>query len=98
LERVCEVTSYNTSRIFNIFPQKGSIQAGSDADLVIVDLDLRKKVTPELLQSYSDYTIYDGWEFQGWPVATICRGKVIAENSVVNDEYHGHGKFISRFM
>lgn len=98
LERVCEVTSYNTSRIFNIFPQKGSIQAGSDADLVIVDLDLRKKVTPELLQSYSDYTIYDGWEFQGWPVATICRGKVIAENSVVNDDYHGHGKFIARFM
>ena len=97
LQRVTEVTSYNTARIFGIYPKKGSIQEGSDADLVIVDLDLKKKVTPDLLQSYSDYTIYDGWELSGWPIATILRGKVIMENCVVDENYYGYGEFIRRF-
>ena len=97
LQRVSEVTSYNTSRIFGLYPQKGAIQKGSDADLVIVDLDLKKRVTPELLQSYSDYTIYDGWELCGWPIATILRGKVIMENYIVDENAYGYGKFIQRF-
>ncbi len=97
LQRVTEVTSYNTSRIFGLYPQKGSIQKGSDADLVIVDLDLKKKVTPDLLQSYSDYTIYDGWELCGWPITTILRGKVIMENNFVDENSYGYGKFIQRF-
>ena len=54
LERVAEVTSYNTARIFGMYPKKGTIQQGSDADLTIVDLELEKIVTPDLLQSYSD--------------------------------------------
>lgn len=97
LQRVTEVTSYNTSRIFGLYPQKGSIQKGSDADLVIVDLDLKKRVTPELLQSYSDYTIYDGWELCGWPIATILRGKIVMENYIVDENSYGYGKFIQRF-
>ncbi len=97
LQRVTEVTSYNTSRIFGLYPQKGSIQKGSDADLVIVDLDLKKKVTPDLLQSYSDYTIYDGWELCGWPITTILRGKVVMENYIVDENSYGYGKFIQRF-
>ena len=51
IERVAEVTSYNTARIFGIYPKKGTIEPGSDADLTIVDLDLEKTVTPDLLQS-----------------------------------------------
>ena len=97
LQRVTEVTSYNTAKIFGLYPQKGSIQEGSDADLVIVDLDLKKKVTPDLLQSYSDYTIYDGWELCGWPITTILRGKVIMENCVVDENSYGYGEFIKRF-
>jgi dihydropyrimidinase len=97
LQRVSEVTSYNTSRIFGLYPQKGAIQKGSDADLVIVDLDLKKRVTPELLQSYSDYTIYDGWELCGWPIVTILRGKVVMENYIVEENSYGYGKFIHRF-
>src|SRR5688572_28074473 len=96
LQRVTEVTSYNTSRIFGLYPKKGTIQKGSDADLVIVDLDLKKKVTPDLLQSYSDYTIYDGWELCGWPITTLLRGKVIMENNFVDENYYGYGKFIQR--
>ncbi|HJT84096.1 MAG TPA: amidohydrolase family protein [Nitrososphaeraceae archaeon] len=97
LERLAEVTSYNTARIFGLYPHKGTIQKESDADLVIVDLDLQKKVTPELLQSYSDYTIYDGWNLTGWPVTTIVRGEVVMENFLVNESFYGYGKFIPRF-
>lgn len=92
--RLAELTSYNTSKIFGMFPKKGTIQKGSDADLVIVDIDLVQKVTPELLQSSSDYTIYDGIKLQGWPVTTISRGRIIMENGKVFPENLGHGKFI----
>jgi len=97
LERVTEVTSYNTSRIFGLYPKKGSIQKESDADLVIVDLNLTKKVTPELLQSYSDYTIYDGWNLSGWPITTIVRGNVVMENFKVDETFYGYGKFLPKF-
>jgi dihydropyrimidinase len=96
IERVAEATSYNTARIFGMYPRKGTIQPGSDADLVIVDLDLEKKVTPELLQSYSDYTIYDGLKMKGWPTMTIVRGKVIMEDGQVDSSSLGHGEFIRR--
>jgi dihydropyrimidinase len=92
--RLAELTSYNTSRIFGMYPKKGTIQKGSDADLVIIDVDLVQKVTPDLLQSSSDYTIYDGIKLQGWPIITISRGKVIMENGMVFSENLGHGEFV----
>jgi dihydropyrimidinase len=96
IDKVAELTSYNTARIFGMYPKKGTIQPGSDADLTIVDLDLEKTVTPELLQSYSDYTIYDGWKLRGWPVMTIVRGKIIMEEGQVANEALGHGEFVPR--
>jgi dihydropyrimidinase len=96
LERVAEVTSYNTARIFGMYPRKGTIQPGSDADLTIIDLDLEQKVTPELLKSYSDYSIYDGQKLRGWPVNTIVRGIVVMEDGQVITETLGQGEFVSR--
>ncbi len=96
LERVVEVTSYNTSRIFGLYPKKGTLQEGSDADLTIVDLDLEQTVTPDLLQSYSDYTVYDGWKIRGWPIMTLVRGKVVMEGGKVDEGSLGHGKYIAR--
>jgi len=96
IERVAEVTSYNTARILGMYPKKGTIQPGSDADLTIVDLNLEKKVTPELLQSYSDYTIYDGRRLKGWPVMTIVRGRMVMEDGQVSSEALGHGEFVPR--
>ena len=60
-------------------------------------LTLKRKSHADLLQSYSDYTIYDGWELCGWPIATILRGKVIMENCVVDENSYGYGEFIKRF-
>jgi dihydropyrimidinase len=96
LVKVSQVTSYNTARIFGMYPKKGTIQPGSDADLVIIDLSLRQKVSPEILQSHSDYTIYDGWELNGWPVMTIVRGQVIMENGKINESTLGHGQLVQR--
>ncbi len=96
MQQVAEITSYNAARIFGMYPKKGTIQLDSDADLTIVDLDLQQKVTPDLLQTYSDYTIYDGWTLQGWPILTMVRGEVIMENGSVNSESLGHGKFVGR--
>jgi dihydropyrimidinase len=96
IERVAEVTSYNAARIFGMYPKKGTIQPGSDADLTIIDLDLEKKVLPELLQSYADYTIYDGHRLKGWPVMTIVRGRVVMEDGQVDSKALGHGEFVAR--
>jgi dihydropyrimidinase len=96
IERVAEVTSYNTARIFGMYPSKGTVQVGSDADLVIVDLDMEKRVSPELLQSYSDYTIYDGWKLTGWPTMTIVRGRIVMEDGQVDKNALGLGQFIPR--
>jgi dihydropyrimidinase len=96
IERLAEVTSYNTARIFGMYPKKGTIQPGSDADLTLIDLDLEKTVTPDLLQSYSDYTIYDGWKLRGWPIMTIVRGNIIMEDGEVANEALGHGEFVPR--
>jgi dihydropyrimidinase len=96
LEKVSEVTSYNTSRIFGLYPKKGTIQRGSDADLTIVDLDLEQRVTPELLQSYSDYTIYDGYNIKGWPVLTMVRGQVVMHDGQISSTTLGHGQFVAR--
>ncbi len=92
LERAVEVTSYNAAKIFHMYPQKGTIQVGSDADLVIVDLNLEKTVTPALMQHYSDYNIYEGMNLKGWPVLTMVRGTVVARDFQIVAS-HGHGKY-----
>jgi dihydropyrimidinase len=96
IEKLVELTSYNTSRIFGMYPKKGTIQKDSDADLVVIDLDLAKRVTPDMLQSSSDYSVYDDYVLQGWPLLTISRGEVIMENGAVDEDKVGHGKFIKR--
>lgn len=95
LERVAEVCSYNTARIFGMYPKKGTIKCGSDADLTIVDMEKEQIVTPDLLQSYSDYTIYDGWKLRGWPTMTIVRGRIVMENGCVDPLAIGHGEHVT---
>jgi len=95
LERIAEVTSYNVARIFNLYPRKGNIQVGFDADLAIVDLELEKAVSHNMLNSASDFSIYEGWILKGWPVSTIVRGKVVMQNGKIVGE-SGYGKFIKR--
>lgn len=83
LERAVEVTSYNAAKKFNMYPRKGTIDIGSDADLLVVDMNLEKTVTPKLMQHYSDYNIYEGMKLKGWPTVTMVRGTVVQRDGEI---------------
>ena len=97
LQRICEVLTRAPAKIFNLEPAKGRIAVGADADLTLVDLGKERVVKAEELQSYADYSLYDGWKLKGWPVKTIVRGTTVMENAkVVGPE--GHGKYLWRSL
>ena len=79
LQRFVEVTSGNAARIMGYYPRKGAIAPGSDADIVLIDPSIRKRLSMSDLHS-GDYSIWDGWEINGWPLTTILRGKVVVDN------------------
>lgn len=93
LEKVAEITSFNPAKIFNLFPRKGTIQVGSDADLCMVDLNLSKKVEAKMLQSISDFSVYESWTLKGWPILTMVRGRVIMKDGQIVGS-KGYGLFI----
>lgn len=95
LEKLVEVCCYNPARIFGIYPRKGTISVGSDADIVIVDVNKKLRVHPELLHGASDFDVYDGRELKGWPVLTMLRGNIIMENREPVGK-RGVGKYLSR--
>ena len=95
LERVVEVTSTNGAKIFGLYPKKGAIQIGSDADLAIVDLNLEKTISPTLLGTWSDYNQYTDITFRGWPVITMIRGQEVVVDGKPCQE-RGYGKFLPR--
>ncbi len=95
LEQFARVTSYNASRIFNMYPRKGIIRKGSDADIAMIDLKMEKKVTSDLFGGFSDYAVYEGMALRGWPVKTIVRGETVTEDFEVIGR-PGHGSLIMR--
>jgi len=95
LERCVAVTSTNTAKAWTLFPKKGTIRVGSDADFAVVDLDETKTITTDVLQSGCDYTSYEGMEVTGWPTHTVVRGLVVYEDGEVTGE-QGHGEHIDR--
>lgn len=95
LEKIAELTAANTAKTYGMYPQKGTIEIGSDADLVLVDLDKKLTIEADTIPINSDYTIYEGRDIQGWPVMTIRRGEVIAENGEII-ESKTNGKYIFR--
>ncbi len=79
MERLVELTAENPARIFGIYPKKGAIAVGSDADLVVVDLDKQKKLTRDMVFSRQGWSLWEGWDIKGWPVMTILRGNIMME-------------------
>ena len=95
LEQLVKFTSYNAARIFGMYPRKGSLEPNSDADITMIDLKREKKVTSDLFGGFSDYIVYEGRNLKGWPVKTIVRGKLVAEDFEVVGKL-GHGKLVTR--
>ncbi len=79
LERYAEVTSTNAARMLGLYPRKGAIAAGSDADLAIIDPSVKKALTMEDLH-VRDYSPWEGWRVEGWPTTVILRGSVMVDN------------------
>lgn len=79
LPRLCEVTSANPARIWNLYPRKGALAPGSDADLVVVDMERQVRLSRDLVVSASGWSLYEGMEVTGWPVVTMLGGEVVAE-------------------
>jgi dihydropyrimidinase len=79
LERFVDVTSANAARILGMYPRKGAIAPGSDADIALIDPTIRKRLSVADLHA-ADHSVWEGWDIRGWPVTTILRGKVIVED------------------
>jgi len=80
-----------------MYPKKGIIQKGSDADVVLVDMKKEGRISAELGNGFSDYSVYEGWQLKGWPVKTIVRGSVVAEDFKIIGK-PGYGRYISRTL
>eukprot|EP00049_Salpingoeca_infusionum_P003301 m.65316 g.65316 ORF g.65316 m.65316 type:complete len:771 (-) comp12051_c0_seq4:2674-4986(-) len=89
------VTSTNTAKIFNVYPQKGAILPGSDADIVIWDPELKRVISKDTHHQNIDFNIYEGMEIKGSPEITICRGK-IAWRSGELTAVRGFGRYVNR--
>lgn len=79
LTRLSEVTSLRPAEIFGLNPPKGSLLPGSDADVVIVNLQERRTVDPLKLASRADFSLYEGKELTGWPVYTVKSGDLVMQ-------------------
>jgi dihydropyrimidinase len=95
LERFAAITSTNAAKILGMYPKKGAIAVGSDADITIFDPTVHKKLTMDDLHSDADYSIWEGFEIKGNPVSTILRGKVIVEDGKLTGST-SDGQWLSR--
>jgi dihydropyrimidinase len=90
LNRFVALTATNHAKMYGLYPRKGTIAVGSDADIVVWDPSRRVTIAHELLQDGSDYTPYEGREVTGWPVLTMVRGRtVMRDGELVGDKSHG---------
>ena len=95
LPRFADIIATNAAKILGLYPQKGVIAAGSDADLVLIDAKVRKTLALEDLHSDSDYSIWEGFKCEGYPVMTILRGNVTMEDGKLTGD-SSLGRWVSR--
>ena len=95
IEQFVRFTSLNAARIFGMYPKKGTLDKDSDADITMIDLKKENTVSSDLFGGFSDYIVYEGMKLKGWPVKTIVRGQLVAENFEVIGKL-GYGKLVER--
>jgi len=95
INKMVEIISTNAAKTFGMFPKKGTIDVGSDADIIVIDKNLKKMVDVKNLHSPVNWTPYQGLELSGFATTTISRGEIIVENDTFIGE-KGRGLYISR--
>ena len=95
INKFVEVCCTNPAKIFGLYPKKGTIAVGSDADITIIDPNKEVVLTTDKLHSNVDYTAYEGFKLKGYPIFTILRGKIISKDGeFVGGK--GYGKYQKR--
>jgi dihydropyrimidinase len=94
LERFVAVTSTNAAKVLGLYPHKGAIAPGSDADVVVFDPSVRKTLGAVDLHG-SDYSAWEGWEVHGWPEVVLLRGKVVVDRGKLLGQ-SGDGRSVAR--
>lgn len=94
LKRMVELLSENAARIFRLFPEKNGLRVGSDADIVVVDLEHEFVVDNKDLvtQSRDTTPMYNGFRLIGKPIHTVVRGRVVMRDRMIDETAHGWGK------
>jgi dihydropyrimidinase len=91
LPRLVSLTATNPARLFGMFPQKGSLAPGSDADIVLFDPDIKWTMSAETLHMNTDFCPFEGREVFGKPQTVLCRGEfVLRDQELVGSPKHGH--------
>ena len=95
LNQMVAVCSTNPAKLFGLWPSKGTIAVGSDADFVLIDPEHEVTIASDRMESKSDFDPFDGYSAKGWPVMTVSRGQVIAERGRLTGET-GRGRLLRR--
>lgn len=95
LTRFVEVVSTNPAKLAGLYPQKGTLSIGSDADIMIIDPEKEVTISQSMLHGMTDYTPYEGWKLKGYPVTTLSRGKVLVRDGEFIAQ-PGGGEFLKR--
>jgi dihydropyrimidinase len=95
LSRFVELVSTNPAKFFGMYPRKGTIAVGSDADIVVFDPEKRVKISAQTHRSNVDYNLFEGTEVSGAPEVVLVRGQVIVEGDELVGK-PGAGKFVKR--
>lgn len=95
MQRFVAVTATNPARLFGLYPDKGTIAAGSDADIVVFDPQKKGKISAKSHTSKCDYNVYEGLDYLGWPAFTLLRGEVVYEGGKVTGK-PGYGRYLKR--
>jgi dihydropyrimidinase len=80
VRRFVELTAERPAKLFGLFPKKGVIAPGSDADIVLIDPGANHTIQQGGLHSECDYSVWDGWRCPGYPVTTMLRGEILVED------------------
>ncbi len=95
LHTFVNAASTQVAKLFGLFPRKGTIQPGADADLVVYDPDYRGKISAKKQEMNVDYNVFEGWKIEGRPSIVTVRGQVAVRDGKFVGK-HGHGKFLQR--
>lgn len=95
LPKLVKVLSENPAKIFGLYPKKGTLRVGSDADLMILDPKQTHVIEAKNQHGKSDFTLYEGWKCRGKAILTMQRGKIVFEDGKLHTK-PGEGAFLRR--